>query len=85
MVKRIQVKMAKLAISVLLDTPTPRHRSSCLGVELRLGGPEPGFLHFLVRLGIAMLCLFSTPRRICKFCFGSSLPLILTIVHCLIS
>ena len=36
----------KLAISVQPDTPTPRRRSPCLGIELRLGGPETGFLAF---------------------------------------
>ena len=61
-----------------LDTATPSHRSA------RLGGPEPR--NFALsgphrhssappRRSIAL------PRRTWESCFGSSLPLILTIIH----
>ena len=62
---------SKLAISVLFDTPTPRRRSPRLSVELRLGRTEQGFLHFLVRLGVAMLHLGEPLRLgVAKLCLS---------------
>ena len=85
------MKMAKSGhFYILLDTPTPRRRSARLGVELRLAKPKSKFSEFSSppkcsnapprrtsppRRSIAL------PRRTCKSCFGSSLPLILTIIH----
>ena len=56
---------------ILPDTPTPRRRSA------RLCEPKARIYAFsgLLRRSIA------SPRRTCKSCFGSSLQLILTIIH----
>ena len=83
------MKMA-LAIYVMFDTPTPRRRSPCLSVELRLSGPKPrnSALSGLPRssmlrlgeplcLGIALLHLGVPISSV----LGTSLPLILTIIH----
>ena len=63
--RKFLVKMANYDhFCILLDTPTPRHRIACLGMELRLGespyalaNPSPSLLNFLVHLGVAMLRL----------------------------
>ena len=76
----------KMAKTFLLqpDTPTPRHTSARLGVELCLGEPEPKFSEFsgpLRRRNAPPRRIIASPRRTCKSCFGSSFPLILTIFH----
>ena len=80
------MKMAKSGhFYVLLDTPMPRRRS------LHLGKPEPRFS----ALSSPPRCCSASPRRsiasprrsiaspkrTCKPYFGSSLPLILTIIN----
>ena len=74
----------------LLDTPTPRRRSACLGVELRLGEPEPRVSTLFgpprcssssLRRTSSPKHSIASPRHACKSCFGSSLLLILTIIH----
>ena len=41
------MKIAKFGhFCIQPDTPTPRRRSARLGVELRLGEPEPKFIEF---------------------------------------
>ena len=68
------------------DTPTLRHRSARLGVELRLGGPKPRFMHLFGPLRRSNAPprrrrSSALPRRTCKSGFGSSFPIILTIIH----
>ena len=45
--RKFQVKRAKSShFCILLDTPTPRRRSTRLGIEFRLGEPEVEFSKF---------------------------------------
>ena len=64
----------KLAISVMFDTPTSRCRAPPRQRLLHLGRLEPGFLYFLVRLGVAMLRL-----GVAKFHLG--VPVNFVFVH----
>ena len=72
------------------DTHTPRHRAPPRRRSLLLGKPEPrvSALSGPPRHSSASLRRTSLPRRsialprrTCKSCFGSFLPLILTIIH----
>ena len=60
MVKRILMKTIKNWPFLLQhDTSTPRRRSACLGVELRLGELEPKFYEF----SGPPRCRNASPRR----------------------
>ena len=62
---RFPVKMAKNGhILHHLDTPTPRRRSACLGIELHLGKPEVKFPIVLIGLGVAVLLLGVTASHV---------------------
>ena len=61
----------------------PRRRATPRRRLLRLGGPEPrnSTLSGPPRQTSSPRRSEASPRRTCKFCFGSSLLLILTIIH----
>ena len=70
----------------MFDTPTRRRRSPCLGVDLRLGGPEPWVSALSGSPRSSMLCLgeplhLSVAKLRLGASVSSSLPLILTIIH----
>ena len=66
------MKMAKSGhFCIQLDTPMPRRR------HFRLSDPEPKFAEFSSPPRRSN----ASPKRTCKSCLGSSLPLILTIFH----
>ena len=60
LVKTFPMKMAKTShLCFQCDTPTPRRRSACIGIKLRLGGgpyawanPRPSFPNFLIHLNV---------------------------------
>ena len=64
-------------LCVLFDTPTPKLRSACLGVELCLGGGPLRLSKHEARIST----FFGPPRRTCESCFCSSISLILTSIH----
>ena len=75
---------------ILLDTPTPKRGAPPRQRSLRLGETKPrvSTLSYPPRRSSALPRRTSPPRRsiasprhTCKSCFGSSIPLILTIIH----
>ena len=68
---------------ILLDTPTPRCRSARLGVELRLGEPEAQIsaLFGSARQTSPPRHSIAPPRRTYESYIGSSLQLVLEIIH----
>ena len=79
------MKMAKSGhFCILLDTPTPRRISARLGVELRLGEPEPEVFVFSGsprRSNASPRRSIASPRRTYKSYFSSPLSLILTFIN----
>ena len=66
------------------DTPTPRRRASPKQRSLSLGELEPKVDALSSpprRSSASPRRSIATPRRTCKSCFGSSLSLILPIIH----
>ena len=89
--RKFSVKNAKLGnFCILLDTLTPKRGAPPRRRSLRLGEPKPRFstLSYPPRRSSASPRQTSPPRRsiaslrhTCKLCFGSSISLILTIIH----
>ena len=75
----------------LLDNHTPRRGALPRRRSLHLGEPEPKFSEFSgsprhssnapPRQTFPPKCSIASLRRTCKSCFGSSLLLIITIIH----
>ena len=84
------MKRAKSGHFFMLDIPMPRRRSARLSMELRLGEPEakistlsgpPRHSSAPPRRTSPPRRSIASPRHTYKSYFGSSLPLILTIIH----